>query len=216
MLEVAFIVFFFNAQAFLSLDFSVPVSCLYSAVLGAMASTILRVQLVASLDVFQGNPGTQAAYTRVRTTLDAETLAFVRSVRPVPGTQGRQLRLDTTPEANAEAVDQLCRGIQSLGNVVRIQEQEAQDQRRIDQSYRQAREREANGMLTAEAASRDVSCLLALRGDGGSSKKKRRFAEKSMDVLAASQRVALASHSKRLSKVACEEQMAEGMDDDEE
>ena len=61
----------------------------------AMATAAsLKLTLMQPLDVARGNAGTRAAYARVRAQLPPELHSFIRTVRVLPNSEGRQLRVD--------------------------------------------------------------------------------------------------------------------------
>ncbi|CAK0892070.1 unnamed protein product, partial [Prorocentrum cordatum] len=83
-----------------------------------------------------------------------------------------------------------------LGRVEKEEASQHAEQRAFDARFRAQRQAEAAAVLLPDRATPVIEALAALRGDGGSERSKRRFADCGMEVLATGQRVAASSNKR--------------------
>ena len=113
--------------------------------------------------------------------------------------------VETADDLNHTGRDELAALLCSLGEVVPVKEEDAVRNREISAQYRNAREREAAGIVLANEASSIADRLMQLRGNGGPQSKRRRFAEALASTIEQGQKISFIAAQRRIQRVEAEE-----------
>ena len=126
-----------------------------------------------------------------------------RGVRAVDG--GASLYVETADDLNDAGREELSALLATLGEVMAVRDEDAVRSREIGAQYRNAREREAAGIVLGNEAASIAARLLQFRGDGGPLKKKRKFADALASTIEQGQKISFVAHMRRIERMEAEE-----------
>ncbi len=125
----------------------------------------------------------------IRSKLGARLAWHVKKV--VPFAQGREVKVFLCDVAEAVYKDEIVGVFESVSTVVkRLTREEIQEQNEFDRFFGQKKKADKAQVADLKATNDLVSQLAALRGSGGRAAKRRRFADRGMQLLSISQTVA--------------------------